>query len=135
MPHQDIRYEPDEPCPLRVTLGVAFQGVVLVLANSVLVATIIVRAGGEGEQYVAWAAFAGLIVAGVTTALQATRTGRIGAGHILMTGAAPPFIAISVLALTQGGPSTLASRSARNRAGPPATCSRPPRRSEPARAV
>ena len=50
MPDQDIRYEPDEPCPLRVTLGVAFQGVVLVLANSVLVATIIVRAGGESER-------------------------------------------------------------------------------------
>ena len=109
MPDQDIRYEPDEPCPLRVTLGVAFQGVVLVLANSVLVATIIVRAGGESERYVAWAAFAGLIVAGITTVLQATRTGRIGAGHILMTGTAPPFIAISVVALAQGGPSLLAS--------------------------
>ena len=109
MPRQDIRYEADDLCPPLVTLGVAFQGVVLLLANSVLMVTIIVRAAGESERYVAWAAFAALIVAGVTTALQATRMGRIGAGHILMTGAGPPFIAISVVALTQGGPSMLAS--------------------------
>ena len=99
--NRHIRYEPGDPCPPLVTLGVAFQGVVLVLANTVLMVTIIVRAAGEGELYLQWAVFAALIIAGVTTALQAAHVGRVGAGHILMTGAGPHFIAISVVALTE----------------------------------
>ncbi|MXW34701.1 MAG: hypothetical protein F4Z60_03625 [Chloroflexi bacterium] len=104
-----IRYEPDDPCPPLVTAGVAFQGVVLILANTVLMVTIIVRAAGEGELYLGWAVFAALVIAGVTTALQAAHVGRVGAGHILMTGAGPHFIAISVVALTEADLATLAS--------------------------
>ena len=104
-----IRYEPDDPSPALVTAGVAFQGVVLILANTVLMVTIIVRAAGEGELYLGWAVFAALVIAGVTTALQAARLGRVGAGHILMTGAGPHFIAISVVALTEADLATLAS--------------------------
>ena len=105
--NRHIRYEPGDPCPPLVTLGVAFQGVVLVLANTVLMVTIIVRAAGEGELYLAWAVFAALVIAGVTTALQAAHVGRVGAGHILMTGAGPHFIAISVVALTEADLATL----------------------------
>jgi len=104
-----IRYEPDDPCPPLVTLGVAFQGVVLILANTVLMVTIIVRAAGEGDLYLGWAVFAALVIAGVATALQAAQVGRVGAGHILMTGAGPHFIAISVVALTEADLATLAS--------------------------
>ena len=107
--NRHIRYEPDDPCPPLVTAGVAFQGVVLILANTVLMVTIIVRAAGEGELYLGWAVFAALIIAGVTTALQAAHVGRVGAGHILMTGAGPHFIAISVVALTEADLATLAS--------------------------
>ena len=103
-----IRYEPDEPCPPLVTFGVALQGVVLVLANTVLMVTIVVGAAGADEVYLTWAVFAALIIAGVTTALQAAHVGRFGAGHILMTGAGPHFIAISVVALREGGLPTLA---------------------------
>ena len=92
-----------------MTLGVALQGVVLVLANTVLMVTIVVGAAGEDDVYLTWAVFAALIIAGVTTALQAAHLGRFGAGHILMTGAGPHFIAVSVVALTEGGPPTLAS--------------------------
>ena len=104
-----IRYEPDERCPPLVTLGVAMQGVVLVLANTVLMVTIVVGAAGADVAYLTWAVFAALIIAGVSTALQAAHFGRFGAGHILMTGAGPHFIAISVVALTEGGLPTLAS--------------------------
>ena len=107
--NRHIRYEPGDPCPPLVTLGVAFQGVVLILANTVLMVTIIVRAAGEGELYLAWAVFAALAIAGITTALQAAHVGRVGAGHILMTGAGPHFIAISVVALTEADLATLAS--------------------------
>ena len=107
--NRHIRYEPEEPCPPLVTLGVAFQGVVLILANTVLMVTIIVRAAGEGEVYLGWAVFAALVIAGVTTALQAAHVGRVGAAHVLMTGAGPHFIAISVVALTEADLATLAS--------------------------
>ena len=107
--NRHVRYEPDEPCPPLEAAGVAFQGVLLVLANIVLMVTIIVRAAGEDDLYLAWAVAAALVIGGVTTALQAARLGRVGAGHILMTGAGPHFIAVSVVALTEGGLSTLAS--------------------------
>ena len=107
--NEHIRYEPDERCSPLVSIGVALQGIMLVLATTVLMVTIIVRAADEGERYLSWAVFAALIISGAVTALQASRIGRLGAGHVLMTGAGPHFIAVSVLALTEGGLSMLAS--------------------------
>ena len=107
--NEHIRYEPDDPCPPSVAIGVALQGVVISLANTVLFVTITFRAGGQSEHYLAWAVFSALVIGGAITALQAGRVGRLGAGHVLMTGAGPHFIAISVLALKEGGLSMLAS--------------------------
>ena len=81
----------------------------LTLAATVLMVTITFRAADEGEDYLLWAVFAALIISGAITALQAGRVWRLGAGHVLMTGAGPYFIAVSVLALTEGGWSMLAS--------------------------
>ena len=105
--NEHIRYEPDEQCPPVVTIGVALQGIMLVLANTVLMVTITVRAADQSERYLTWAVFAAMIIGGIVTALQAARLGRLGAGHILMSGASPHFVAISVLALTKGGQSLL----------------------------
>jgi len=107
--NEHIRYEPDDPCPPSVAIGVALQGVVISLANTVLFVTITFRAGGQSEHYLAWAVFSALVIGGAITALQAGRVGRLGAGHVLMTGAGPHFIAISVLALKEGGLAMLAS--------------------------
>ena len=104
-----VRYEPDEPCPPLTALGVGIQGVTLVLASIVMVVVITVRAGGQDDRYLAWAVFASLVVAGSLTALQATRLGRLGAGHILIMGPTPNYVAVSVVALTLGGPALLAS--------------------------
>ena len=41
--------------------------------------------------------------------MQASRIGRLGAGHVLIMGATPNFVAVSVLALTEGGAPLLAS--------------------------
>lgn len=56
-------------------------------------------AGGQGESCLPWAVFAALIIAGTLTALQASRIWRLGAGHVLIMGATPNFVAVSVLAL------------------------------------
>ena len=107
--NESIRYEADEPCPLWVSIGVGFQGVVFALAPLVLIVAVTARAGGQGESYLSWAVFASLVIAGVLTALQASRFWRVGSGYVLIMGTTPNFVAISVLALTAGGPALLAS--------------------------
>ncbi len=107
--NQSIRYEPDEPCPAPVSVAVGLQGAVLGLAPLVLIVAVTARAGGQDQSYLEWAVFAALIISGALTALQATRFWRFGAGHILIMGTTPNFVAISVLALNEGGPPLLAS--------------------------
>ena len=104
-----IRYEPDEWCPTLLSVGVAFQGVTIALANTVLFVTVAFRAANLGDDYISWGITCSLIIGGVVTVIQAGRLGRLGAAHILMTGASPHFIAVSVLALELGGVSMLAS--------------------------
>ena len=105
----NIRYEPDEPCPLPVALGVGVQGIIIGIAPTVLIVAITALAAGQDERYLSWAVFAALIISGVGTALQAAKIGRLGGGHVLIMGATPNFIAISVLAIEEGGPAMLAS--------------------------
>lgn len=104
-----VLYEPDDRCPFLVAIGVGFQGVVLVLAPTVLCAAIIAEKGYNSDQYLNWAIFAALIINGIVTAIQAVRLGRFGTRHMLITGATPNFIAISITAITEGGPELLAS--------------------------
>ena len=104
-----IVYEPDERCPVLLSLGVSLQGVLLVLPSIVVTVAVTVRAGGQGDSYLSWALFFSLIIAGVLTALQASRVGRFGAGHILMMGPTVNFVAVAALALDRGGPGLLAS--------------------------
>ena len=108
-PNQSVRFEPDEPCPPLVALGVGAQGVMLVMTTMVLIVAITARAAGQDDAYVTWAVFASLVIAGGLTALQASRFRRLGAGHLLIMGPAPHYIAVSVLALAAGGPALLAS--------------------------
>ena len=107
--NEGIRYEANEPCPPLVALGVGLQGVIFGLAPLVLIVAITAQAGGQDESYLSWAVFAALLIAGALTAMQASRIWRLGAGHILIMGTTPNFVAVSVLALTAGGPSLLAS--------------------------
>ena len=104
-----VRYEPDENPPAGIVLGCGAQLVVLGLASIVLIPTIVIRAAGGSDAYLSWAVFCAVAVSGVSTALQAARLGRIGAGHVLMMGPAGAFIGVSVGALSEGGPALLAT--------------------------
>ena len=106
---QDIRYEPDERCPPLVSIGVGLQGVLLVVAPVVVNVAIVFRTANQPERYLSWAVFAALVIGGVTTALQAVRLGRVGAGHVIITGPGPIYIAICITALAEGGPAMMAS--------------------------
>ncbi len=107
--NEHIRFEPEEKCSLWESLVVGVQGVLLVLAPTVLVVAITAIAAGQNEEYLAWSVFATLIIVGIVTALQCSRLGRLGAGHLVITGVTPNYIAVSVLALAEGGPPMLAS--------------------------
>ena len=98
-----IRYEPDEASPPFATLGVALQGGLLALSNSISLVTIFAVASHGSATYLSWVVFASLIIGGAVTALQATRLGRLGSGYILLVGPAAPFMAVCVLAVNEGG--------------------------------
>ena len=104
-----VRYEPDENPPAALALGCGLQLVVLGLASIVLIPTIVIRAAGGTEAYLSWAVFWAVAVSGVSTALQAARPGRIGAGHVLAMGPPVAFIGVAVSALAEGGPALLAA--------------------------
>ena len=107
--NEHIRYEPeDEPPPLP-TLIVAGQGAVLLVSNTVMVTAIFAAAFASDSAYLTWAIFAGLLVAGAATALQAARFGRVGSGHLLLMGPGVPFLAVCVLAVDEGGLALMAS--------------------------
>ncbi len=81
----------------------------VIVAPVVLTVVIVARIAEQPESYLSWAVFAALLISGVTTVLQAVRVGRIGAGHVLVMGTSGAFNAVCVVALMEGGPSTMVS--------------------------
>ena len=104
-----IRYQADENPPSLLAFGLGLQYAVLTIAGIVLTPAIVIQAAGLGDPFLTWAAFAALLVSGITTVLQARKVGRIGAGYILLMGTSGAFIAVSVTALLEGGPALLAT--------------------------
>ena len=107
--NENVRYEPNETPPHAIAIGAGFQAAMLIVAPVVLTVVIVARIADQPDSYVAWGAFAALLVSGITTTLQAVRLGRIGSGHILIMGTSGAFIAVCVAALVEGGPATMAS--------------------------
>lgn len=106
---RNVRYELNENPPPALAIGLAWQYSILFAGAVVITPAIIVRAAGGEDSYLLWAAFAALLISGITTALQAVGYKRIGAGYILFMGTSGTFIAISIKALASGGPSLLAT--------------------------
>ena len=104
-----VRYEPHERPPIALTLGSGLQATLVVVAPVVITVVITARIAGQPDAYIAFAAFAALLVSGATTVLQAVRVGYIGSGHVLIMGASGAFIAVCVAALEEGGPPLMAS--------------------------
>ncbi len=104
-----VRYEPDGKPPFTQTVGLGVQFAVLVVTGIVLTPAIVVRAAGGDDVFLVWAAFAALVVSGLTTVLQAYRVGPFGAGYVLIMGTSGAFIAVCVTALAEGGPAMLAT--------------------------
>ncbi len=107
-PSASVRYQADEKPPTLLAATMGLQYATLCVAGIVLTPAIIVRAAGGTDEYLAWAVFGAIFVSGITTILQAQRLGRIGAGYILLMGTSGAFIAVSIAALSAGGPVLLA---------------------------
>ena len=107
-PSASVRYQADEKPPTLLAATMGLQYATLCVAGIVLTPAIIVRAAGGSDEYLAWAVFGAIFVSGITTILQAQRLWRIGAGYILLMGTSGAFIAVSIAALSAGGPLLLA---------------------------
>lgn len=104
-----IRYAADENPPTPLAIGLGLQLALLTIAGIVLTPAIVIRAAGEGDPYLSWAAFAVVAVSGISTIIQAVRVGRFGAGYVLLMGTSGAFIAVSIAAIAAGGPALLAT--------------------------
>ena len=82
----------------------------LIASATVLVTPVIVaRESGLGDSYLLWMVFASLIVVGLSTLVQARRTGPIGANALLPMFTAAVSIPFCITAVADGGPGTLVS--------------------------
>ena len=95
--------------PHQIAVGLGVQAGLITLPAIVIDVVIEVKAGGGSDSYLAWAAFAVLLVSGFTTLIQAVRFGRIGSGHILIMGTSGAFFAVCIAAMRESGPATMAS--------------------------
>ncbi len=107
--NENIRYEPDERCPLPIAIGVGFQFVMVALVGMTVITVVIVRGGGGSDGYLTWSLFAALAAGGVATVIQAARVWRFGAGYVLIMGPSPVFAPVCITALSGGGPAMMAS--------------------------
>ena len=107
--NENIRFEPDEGCPPLTAIITGFQLAIVMIALVVVPVVIVVRTAEQPESYLTWSVFASLVICGAATIMQAFRVGRLGARHVLVIGTAEPAIAICITALSQGGPTMLAS--------------------------
>ncbi len=105
----ELLYELDERPPDGHTFSLGLQFAVLSLGGVVLMPTIAFQYAGVADSVQSWAVFASLLIAGGVSVLQASPVFRFGAGYILVTGPTAAAIAITVDALSAGGPSLLLS--------------------------
>lgn len=105
----NIRYQSDEKPPKSLELGLGLQLTTLSISATVLLTTLVMRAGGQNDVYLAWAVFAAVVIGGACSMLQTFQFGRFGAGQMLMMGSSAVFVAVGIQALAIGGPSLFAT--------------------------
>ena len=108
-PDTDLTHQLDEAPPATVAAGIGIQYAVLFLGSMILNTVIVFRAAGAADDAIAWVVFISLLIGGAITVLHAFPLGRLGGGHVLVTGSTAAAIAISVDALELGGPGLLAT--------------------------
>ena len=104
-----MRYEPAEKPPFRQAMGAALLIFIPNTISIILLTTFVVRASGESDSYLAWVTFTGLAISGLSMILHAFPFRHLGSGGLVVTNLNVPLLAMSVLALAEGGPGLLAT--------------------------
>ena len=94
--------------PALLAGGLGFQSALLSVTPIVLFPIVMVQAAGGSDAEVSWAVFVMLAVNGAAVMLQAVRVGPVGSGLIVVTYPSTVAIPFCIIALKEGGPSTLA---------------------------
>ena len=105
----EIQYEPDEKCPLLLSISAAIQIFIPNTIGLVMLAALVVRASGQSASYLTWVTFTALAVTGASMILQTLRLRHWGSGRLIVANFNVPFLAVCALALHVGGPGLLAS--------------------------
>lgn len=103
----DIRFEPNESPPFPLAFRLAVNRFAPHFLGLLLVIVIVVRAAGESDAYLSWAAFGAIVVCAANVMIQSRPIWRFGAGYLLLGGTSGVFIAVCVTALSAGGPGLL----------------------------
>ena len=104
-----LRYQADDKPSKTLDLGLGLQLTALSVSATILITTLVIRAGGQSDAYLTWAVFTAVVIGGACSMLQTLRFGRFGAGQILMMGSSAVFVAVGIQALIVGGPSMFAT--------------------------
>ena len=106
---REIQYEPDDACPPLLAITSALQIFVPNTIGLIMLAALVVRASGQSDAYLSWVTFTALTVTGASMILQTLRLRYLGSGRLIVTNFNVPFLAVSALALSVGGPGLLVS--------------------------
>lgn len=104
-----INYGVDDQCPPRLAISTALQIFVPNTFTAIVLIAIVARVADQSTDQMNWMVFAGLLACGLAMVLHSFRFGWFGAGRLVVSNFNIPLLAISTLALAEGGPGLLAT--------------------------
>ena len=104
-----ILYEPDDAPPPLTALGHGLLSIAGRLIAMAATTAIVVEASDQPSEYIPWMFSATLVVCGLGTIAQVFQVGRFGSGYATGVASTSAFIAVTIAALSEGGPALLAS--------------------------
>lgn len=104
-----INYGVGDHCPPRLAISTALQIFVPNTFTAIVLIAIVARVAGQSADQLNWLVFAGLLACGTAMVIHSFRFGWFGAGRLVVSNFNIPLLAISTLALAEGGPGLLAT--------------------------
>ena len=98
-----LRYDVHERPPLPVMLGLGFQNAIFVISGAIFLPIFMRSQGLVSDGEAAFLVSATLLTAGISTAVQVWRIGRIGSGFMLFMGTSGAFFAATIDAIELAG--------------------------------
>ena len=100
---RSLLYAVDEKPPVWMAVFLAIQHVLIMFSGVIIVPTIVAKSSNIPPEEVEYVAFASIIVASISSFIQAIRFGKVGSGYVLFMGTSGAFISCSLVAVELGG--------------------------------